>query len=253
MLSYTATPLSETTELLARVCVERRIFVGDDRLAFLEDWLEPFDEDYRSGRMEGYVLDLTGGRLWAALDLSDVSPAAYRDIALLSVQPGNDTEAAEAFRTLTRTCDPITAENILTCSFDPSAWPLLATACNAFTTHEDFSWKITDSSFSTQTDSLDESQHVYHCVLSNGYNSNESPRLGKEPAHDRILELRVAEETAGLVRRSIGSRLPEPLDRNDAIVLLTAIEAVLTYKRKRIPAFRAQRLRERLSPLSRRV
>jgi hypothetical protein len=123
---------SERLSSLPRVIVERRIFVGDDKEVFVNEWLKSFAEAYRRGRIEGYVLDLTGGRLWAALDSSGVSKEVYNDIALRAVET-DDAKAVHALARLTSTCNPITAVNRLTRAFDSERWPNLAETCTAFT------------------------------------------------------------------------------------------------------------------------
>lgn len=263
MPSSIATPLSPTAEPLARVCVERRIFVGEDREAFIKNWLEPFDADYGQGRIEGYVLDLAGGRLWAALDLSDISDAAYRDIALLSVAP-DDAEASEAFLGLVRSCDPVTSENILTCAFDSTKWPMLAATCKAFTRNygvqepnqslinEDFSWVFIPDESTVPVGVLDaeEGKHVFHCVLPNGSQKNHSQ--GNEETHLAGGTLRVSvkdDETVGLAKQLAGSPWPDQLDRNNAILFLTCIELALIHRHQLRNVRNVQKLLVALRPL----
>jgi hypothetical protein len=278
----TTSSLLQTLDPLARVCVERRIFVGDDREVFIKDWLEPFDADYRYGRIEGYVLDLTGGRLWAALDLSDISDAAYRDIALRSIRP-DDARASEAFLRLTRTCDPVTAVNSLTCSFAPSEWPKLAAACKVFTrryaplhtreeatsqavvqesleqelyespSNDDVSWEFLPPDrlpSPIEKPAPGQSKHVFHCVLPDTSEKNLLESGDTTRCAGEILEVRVNEETAGLVEQMAGSPLPDPLDRKHTIVLLSCIEESLIYRRKLGRAQQVLELRTPLLPLA---
>lgn len=264
MPSSTTTPFPQTTQPFVRVCVERRIFVGDNRDVFLKEWLQPFEIDYRQGRIEGYVLDLTGGRLWAALDLSGVSDAAYRDIALRSVQR-NDARASEVFRSLTRTCDPVTAVNTLTCSFDPVDWPKLAAVCEVFTrrhtppapdaANEDVSWQIfagDNSPVPVEPVSVGQRKHVFHCVLasasekSNGQTNN----VDASELTDDILEVRLNEETAEVIEQMAGSQLPELLDRDDTIVLLSCIDELLQYREDMSTAHKIQKLRQQVFSMS---
>jgi hypothetical protein len=112
-----------------RVSAERWIFVGDDVDAFSNQWLKSFAEMHTRNRIEGHVLDLTRGRLWAALDLSRVSKEVYDDIALLVVEP-EDAKASKTFLRLTHSCDPNTALNEITTAFDSLKWPKLAEACS---------------------------------------------------------------------------------------------------------------------------
>ena len=273
-------PLPQAVESPTRVCVERRIFVGDDREVFMKDWVEPFDADYRYGRIEGYVLDLTGGRLWAALDLSDISDAAYRDIALRSVQPDDD-RASAAFLRLTRTCDPVTAVNTLNCAFDSNRWPKLAAVCEVFTryapplyrdeatsmdltkelaerdfyqhaSNDDVSWEFVPPGrppSPAESVSLGQSKHVFYCVL-RASSGKHYTRGKKMPLADKILEVTVNDETAGLVERMAGSPWPDRLDRNNTIVLLSCIEESLIYRHKLRKAQEIEKLRTPLLPLT---
>jgi hypothetical protein len=266
MPSSTTTPFPQTTQPLSRVCVERRIFVGDDRDAFIKEWLEQFDADYGQGRIEGYVLDLTGGELLAELVLSDVSDAAYRDIALRSVQH-NDVRASEVFRSLTRTCDPVTAVNTLTCSFDANEWPQLAKVCEVFTrrhaspvlrpANADVSWQIIEgdnSPVSVMAVSAGQSEHVFHCVLTSASEKGNGQRntldASASEVTDDILELRLNEETAEVIEQMVGSPLPEMLDIDDANFLLSCIDELLQYRDEISRAHEIQELRQQVFSIS---
>ena len=122
---------TETARQMRRICAGRWIFAVDDVDRFVNEWLRPFAEMHARNRIEGYVLDLTKGRLLAALDFSGVSQEVYDDIALLIPEP-DDEKAAQAFVRLVRNCNPATAPNQVALGFDEYQWPQLAITCARF-------------------------------------------------------------------------------------------------------------------------
>jgi hypothetical protein len=117
---------------LEEIITSRHIWVGDNKEEFLE-WVKSFDEDYQVARIKGFALDLTGGKLWAQLYLSDISDKACKDITLqaINLQSG-DGRAANVFRRFVRTCGPTIVPNHLSRGFDPEKWPAVQKACDAF-------------------------------------------------------------------------------------------------------------------------
>jgi len=120
----------------SRVAAARWIYVGDKPEVF-RDWLKEFERAHTQTRIQGFVVDLSQGAIWAALDMSDVSQDVWNDIWLRVVDHGDDSQikdnnAVRAFNRLVRRFDPTTASISVQLKFDGEQWKQLAEVCVKF-------------------------------------------------------------------------------------------------------------------------